>query len=176
MNRIILMGFMGTGKSTTGRILAQKLGYEFLDLDKIIEEKEQRSIPEIFQKEGEAYFRRKEKEMARAVCQKDNTVIAVGGGTVVDPENKELLLSAGKLIALYADVDTILERTRGEGTRPVLDKAAEAGRREAIEHLLKERRDAYRGAHFSIDTSHISPLEVAEGILRFIKAGAEKHA
>ena len=154
---VVLMGFMGTGKSSSGRMLASRLGCALVDLDQYIEAKEGMSIPEVFATKGEAYFRGKEREAVREVSQRRGIVIATGGGTVKDEENLRLLKERGVLICLTADVDTILERTARRGERPMLDR--EGDRREAVEKLLESRRAAYGCADFAIDTSRLSPMQ-----------------
>ena len=150
MKNIVLIGFMGTGKTSVGRLLAGRLGCAFHDLDKKIEEACGISIPQMFAQHGEPYFRAREKEAVRAAAARSGLVIATGGGTV----------------ALTADVDTILQRTAARGARPVLDGADAGDRRAAVVQLLEERRTLYAGADITVDTSRRSPLEVAEYIVQ----------
>ena len=169
MKLIVLVGFMGTGKSSCGRALAVRLGCAFIDLDKYIEDKENKTIPEIFAAEGEAYFREKEREAVREVVQRKNAVIATGGGTIKDEENLALLKERGVLVCLTADVDTILQRTERRGERPMLD--ARADRRKAVEELLASRQGMYAQADFAVDTSALSPMQVTEEIVDFLRVG-----
>lgn len=166
MKNVVLIGFMGTGKSSVGRLLAMRLGCAFHDLDKKIEETCGISIPQMFARHGEPYFRAREKEAVRAAAARSGLVIATGGGTVKDAENVALLRSSGILVALTADVDTILCRTAARGARPVLDGADAGDRRAAVVRLLEERRALYEGADIAVDTSCRSPLEVAEYIVQ----------
>ena len=166
MKNIVLIGFMGTGKTSVGRLLAGRLGCAFHDLDKKIEEACGISIPQIFAQHGEPYFRAREKEAVRAAAARSGLVIATGGGTVKDAENAALLREHGVLVALTADVDTILQRTAARGARPVLDGADAGDRRAAVVRLLEERRTLYAGADITVDTSCRSPLEVAEYIVQ----------
>ena len=166
---IVLVGFMGTGKSSCGKALANRLGCAFIDLDKYIEIKEEMSIPEIFAAKGETYFREKEREAVREVVQRKNAVIATGGGTIKDEENFVLLKERGVLVCLTADVDTILQRTARRGERPMLD--AQADRRKTIEDLLASRRAMYARADFTVDTSLLSPMQVTEEIVDFLRVG-----
>ena len=166
MKNVVLIGFMGTGKSSVGRLLAMRLGCAFHDLDKKIEETWGISIPKMFAQHGEPYFRAREKEAVRAAAARSGLVIATGGGTVKDAENVALLRSSGILVALTADVDTILCRTAARGARPVLDGADAGDRRAAVVRLLEERRALYEGADIAVDTSCRSPLEVAEYIVQ----------
>ena len=166
MKNIVLIGFMGTGKTSVGHLLAARLGCAFHDLDKKIEAQCGMTIPAMFEQHGEAYFRAREKEAVRAVSARMNLVIATGGGTVKDAENVALLRQNGILVALTADVDTILQRTAARGTRPVLDGADAGDRRAAVVRLLEERSSLYETADITVDTSGRAPLEVAEYIVQ----------
>ena len=166
---IVLIGFMGTGKSSCGKSLASRLGCAFVDLDKYIEGKEKMSVPEIFAAKGEAYFREKEREAVREVVQRKGVVIATGGGTIKDEENFALLKERGVIVCLTADVDTILQRTERRGERPMLDRSED--RRKAVEELLESRREIYAGADFTVDTSRRSPMQVADEIVDFLRVG-----
>lgn len=176
VKNIVLIGFMGTGKTSTGRVLAQKLGAAFLDLDQEIEREAGMAIPDMFAQKGEAYFRAREHEMVERVAGRRNAVISTGGGTVKDPRNVAALRENGVIVCLQADVETILERTASKGERPVLDKEDQGNRRMAIEKLIEERRELYRQADFSVDTSKLSPLQVVEEILHYLKARGVVHA
>jgi len=169
MKNVVLIGFMGTGKTSVGRLLASRLGCAFHDLDRKIEEKHGMSIPAMFREHGEPYFRACEKEAVREAAQRTNLVIATGGGTVKDAENVAILRRSGILVALTADVDTILQRTAARGTRPVLDHADAGDRRAAVMQLLEERRHLYEDADITVDTSGRAPLEVAEHILQALR-------
>ncbi len=170
MKNIVLIGFMGTGKSSTGRALATKLGYAFVDVDQKIEEEQGMSIHQMFADKGEEFFRACEREMVQRLSDRRNTVIATGGGTVKNPENMKVLRESGFVVCLSADVDTVLERTRRKGVRPLLDGANEEERRRKIETLMEERKDLYRHADYRVDTSDMSPLQVVEDIARHIRA------
>ena len=169
MKNVVLIGFMGTGKTSVGRLLAGRLGCAFHDLDKKIEEQHGMSIPAMFAEHGEPCFRAREKEAVRAAAERTNLVIATGGGTVKDPENVALLRQNGVIVALTADVDTILRRTAARGARPVLDHADAGDRRAAVVRLLEERRALYEGADITVDTSGRAPLEVAEHIMQALR-------
>ena len=169
MKNVVLIGFMGTGKTSVGRLLAARLGCAFHDLDKKIEAQCGMTIPVMFEQHGESYFRAREKEAVRDAAGRTNLVIATGGGTVKDAENVAMLRESGIFVALTADVDTILQRTAARGTRPVLDNADEGDRRAAVVQLLDERRSLYDGADITVDTSGRAPLEVAEHILQALR-------
>ena len=161
---------MGTGKTSTGKVLAETLGCAFHDLDEAIEDAFGMTIPAMFAERGEPYFRDCEKQMVKKAACMEGTVVSTGGGTVKDPENVKLLRERGVIVALYANLDTILQRTEKKGERPVLDKEDRGNRRKAVEKLLRERRDLYRQADFSVDTSTLSPQQVAEAIIGYLKS------
>ena len=167
VKNVILVGFMGTGKSSSGRMLATRLGCALVDLDQYIETKEGMTIPEIFRQKGEAHFRALEHEAVAEVAQRKGVVIATGGGTIKDPENLRILRGCGVLICLTADIDTILARTERKGERPLLDKAED--RKQEIASLLESRREIYAQANHTVDTSQLSPMLVTEEIMRILR-------
>lgn len=173
MKNIVLVGFMGTGKTSTGKVLAQRLGKAFIDMDSRIEEEQGMTIPKIFETEGEAHFRRLEKELVRKLSERANAVISTGGGTIKDPENVALLKESGIIVCLTASPEVILERTERKGERPVLDGADQGDRLAAIEKLLAERAGFYRQADYFVDTGDLSPLQVAERVVHTLKTRGE---
>lgn len=160
VRNIVLTGFMGTGKTTVGKTLAEWVTFDFADMDSIIEQEAGKTIPEIFAAEGEAGFRERERETARRLAQGSKQVIATGGGTVKDPQNMEALRETGIIVCLTASVDTILQRTEAQGQRPLLDDAGE-DRKAAVEKLLAERDSLYKDADYIIETDGKTPDEVA---------------
>ena len=118
---LYLVGFMGTGKTTVGRALAHRLGFGLLDSDHEIEKRQRRTIPEIFAKDGEAAFRVMERDFVENGHPAAGTVIACGGGLVVQPGMLEMLKQKGVVICLHASLETILRRTQGNRNRPLLD-------------------------------------------------------
>ncbi len=176
MKNVVLIGFMGTGKTSTGRMLANRLGYAFADLDQKIEAEEKMSIKTMFAERGETYFRAAEAAMVKRFATKGHVVISTGGGTVKNPDNMAELRKNGWIICLTAGVDTILERTGRRGTRPVLDSADHGDRRKAIAELLASRAKFYAGADYTVDTSKLSPMQVTEEILHFLKREGAVHA
>jgi len=158
---IVLVGFMGTGKTSVGRLLAQKAGMKYISTDEVIEDKERRSINDIFKKNGEAYFRRVEKEVVKKVSELDRFIIDAGGGAVLDEENVRNLQQNGKIICLEAGVDAILERTKRYRHRPLLNAD---NPRAKVEELLKTRAPFYAQADVSIDTTALTVEQVAERI------------
>ena len=166
MRNIVLIGFMGTGKTSTGRLLAGRLGRHFVDIDRKIEQESGLAISEIFARHGEAYFRAKEKELVARVSRYRRAVIATGGGVVLDPANMERLRAGGVIVCLTASVETILERTGRRSTRPLL---ARPDREEIVARLLAERAPLYGAADFTVDTSTLSPRMAAEKIIAFLR-------
>ena len=166
-----MIGFMGTGKTSIGKILATKLGCAFVDLDHKIEADNNMSIPKIFKKYGEEHFRNLEKQAVREVTQRRGIVIATGGGTIKDADNMKMLKESGVIICLTASVDEILLRTEQEGSRPVLDNNDKTygDRRAAIEKLLEERKEFYDQADYKVDTTLWSPMQIIEDICQYVK-------
>ena len=156
---------MGTGKSSVGRQLAKQKGWNFVDLDELIELKQQRRIVDIFAKEGEAYFRKIEKKILKQVSTQDKFVVACGGGVVLDPENIKLMKKTGILICLCATGEAILKRVSASSWRPILNVAKP---RERIELLLKMRAPYYLQADKTIDTSRSSIKQVVAKIVRML--------
>jgi shikimate kinase len=138
---IYLVGFMGTGKTTIGRVVAQKLNFELLDSDHEIESSKGKTIPEIFEKEGEPAFRAMERAFIASGHPALRTVVACGGGLVVQPGMLELLKTKGVVICLHASVETILKRTQGNPNRPLLNVEDQMGR---IRALYTAREPIYR--------------------------------
>ncbi|MCK4274135.1 MAG: shikimate kinase [Dehalococcoidales bacterium] len=165
---IALIGFMGTGKTVVGKLLAGKLGKEFLELDAIIEKKAGKSIPEIFRQDGEIGFRELEIEATGEVAIKKNTVIACGGGIVLNKINIDRLRKECVIVCLTASPQVIIKRTSGDtDERPLL---AVPDRARQIEELLKFREPFYeRSADIMINTSRISADSVVERIMEKLK-------
>jgi shikimate kinase len=162
---IVLIGFMGSGKSTVGRELHQRLGYVLADTDRLIEESMGKKIAEIFQEEGEHPFRDFETmqllEIAKQVDQR--MIISTGGGIVIRAENRSLLHKMGYVVWLDAPVEVILERTSRNRDRPLLN-CGDA--RERVVRMLAEREGWYREtAHLKVDTTGLNSSEIATGIL-----------
>ncbi|MEN2981340.1 MAG: shikimate kinase [Thermus sp.] len=168
---VSLTGFMGVGKSRIGRELARALMLHFIDLDRYIERRTGLSIPDIFRHLGEEAFRRMEKEAVRELVGKDYLVLALGGGTFVDPENRQALLHRGPVVALWASPETILERaTRKPGERPLLQVENPL---ERIRTLLQARTPIYREAHVHVSTDHRRVEEVVAEIVEKLWTYAE---
>lgn len=150
MRNIVLTGFMGTGKTAIGKSLANILSWQFVDTDKIIEEREKMSINEIFQDKGESYFRDIESRVVSEVSNMKNVVVATGGGVVLKKNNMELLSKNGIIICLTASPEVIERRTVRDEKRPLLKTE---NRMEKIKELLEKRKPYYFCADLVIDTS-----------------------
>ncbi len=159
---IVLTGFMGTGKSTVGKLLAAHLAYAFVDTDDWIVAQDGRSIPTIFREEGEAYFRQLERAAAEALASRDGLVIATGGRLMLDEENANLLMTNGRVFCLVAEPEEIVARVSGDEERPLLNVPDPAAR---IQTLLEERRAGY-GRFPPISTTGQSAAQVAQNILQ----------
>lgn len=166
MRNIVLIGFMGTGKTSTGKLLASRLGYAFIDTDSRIEAINKISISEMFAVHGEKYFREKEAELIKKVSRCHHAVISTGGGVILNPANMVALQKNGIVISLQASVDAILERTSRRNVRPLLEQK---DRREIVTMLLNQRLERYRQAKFVIDTTDLSPMQVTDEIIDFIR-------
>ena len=159
---LILIGFMGTGKTTIGKHVARSLGFRFVDTDTLIAKEAGKTIPEIFEEDGEEAFRRLESEILRRCAGRSEQVISTGGGIVTRPENVELLRSAGYVIWLKASAETIYERVRRNRNRPLLQTEDPE---ETIRNLLAERIPAYEEAtDFSITTDELTLDETSYGV------------
>ena len=162
---VILVGFMGAGKSTVGRLVARHLGRCFVETDDMITAKEGRSIPEIFAEHGEAHFRALEDEALRLLALKDGDVIATGGGLPCREGRPEALRALGTVVWLAGDFESLYARARAAGARPML-----AGRRsEEVAALYESRLPYYRRAHVTIDTTGLGPDEIAARVCRAVR-------
>lgn len=159
---VVLTGFMGTGKTTVGRVLAELLGYQFVDTDRVIET-QHGAIPAIFAEQGERAFRRYERDTAEELAARRGQVIATGGRMMIDAVNAEHLSATGDVFCLVASVDTIFERVAPDGdvgARPML---AGDDPRATVERLLAERAPAY-AAFRAVDTDGREPADIAAEI------------
>jgi shikimate kinase len=160
---IALVGFMGTGKSTVGQLVAEALRFEFIDTDAKIEERAGKNIAQIFATEGESRFREMESNLVQELSTEERYVISTGGGLVVNPENLSSLRDHCLIICLWASAETIWQRVRHQTHRPLLQSSNPA---EKIRTLLKERTPAYKKADTMITTELRSPREVAMQVLK----------
>jgi shikimate kinase len=155
---IVLTGFMGTGKSTVGRLVAGRLGWRFVDADAEIVRAAGMSIPAIFAEHDEPYFRRLETDICRQLAERPQVVIATGGGMLVDEANRMAMQRTGLVVCLNADVKALERRLRGDPNRPLLKTDWRA--------LLERRRPAYAAIPFQVDTADKAPEDVALEIIR----------
>ena len=167
-SNIALIGFMGTGKSAVGKALAEKLDREFVEMDSLIEKIAGKSIPEIFQQDGEIAFREMEIEVTKKIAQKTGQVIACGGGMVLNKINTDRLRETSRMVYLKVSPRKILERTASDNNeRPLLDVPDPAQR---VRELLDFRKPFYqRSADIMIDTSRLSIDKVADLIISRLK-------
>ncbi|MFT3989936.1 MAG: shikimate kinase [Luteolibacter sp.] len=162
---IVLIGFMGSGKSTVGRELHQRLGYPLIDMDQVIEQRAGKPITAIFADEGEDAFRNLETQLLEELSDPaaPRRIISTGGGVIGRGENRELLRHLGYVVWLHAPVEVILERTGRNKDRPLLNTENPA---EKIAALLAVREPLYReSAHLKIETAGLDGAELAAGIL-----------
>ncbi|WP_448587622.1 shikimate kinase [Thermocrinis sp.] len=145
-HRIFLVGFMCSGKSTVGKVLAQKLSYSFVDLDEEIEKREGKSIEEIFSNHGEEHFRRLEFEVLEEFLKKERVVVSTGGGLGANKEAMERMRYSGLVIWLEIDFETFLERCSSSEGRPLLKKGLDY-----IKELMEKRKKVYSMAHIRVD-------------------------
>jgi shikimate kinase len=169
MPNIVLVGFMGTGKTTVATAVANRLKMRYVSIDDLIEKKEKRTINEIFQKSGEDYFRDVESSVIRDVSCMEGLVIDTGGGAVLRDENMAYLKSGGIVVCLSADEETVMARTKKYKHRPLLN-VEDPKRR--IRDLLAKRSPFYAKADHTIDTGKFSAQQVVEKIVEI--AGAVK--
>lgn len=160
---LYLVGFMGTGKTTVGRAVAQRLGFAVLDSDHEIERKRGKSIPEIFAQDGEAAFRVMEREFIEHGHGATRTLVACGGGLVVQPGMLELLKSKGVVICLHASLETILDRTGRNRNRPLL---AVDNPEERVRTLYASREPIYKRSGTVILTDSRPLNDIAAHVLR----------
>lgn len=161
-SNIVLIGFMGTGKSTVGASIAAKLDYAFVDLDEEIVQQEGRSIPEIFDEDGEIYFRDAESRALANLLTKDHIVIATGGGCVLRDKNCNMMYERGFVVHLTADIDTIVDRVKGDQNRPLLQGDAS----ERVRSLMTARQGKYDFAHTVIPTDDMRVEELSDAVIK----------
>jgi shikimate kinase len=165
---IILTGFMGTGKSSVGRVLASQLGFTFRDLDSLIVEKEGQSINSIFAGQGERYFREIEASVLRAVLLESSQVVSTGGGAVILSENRDMMRKSGVVVNLVASPEMILQRLHADDERPLLRDSKNLPN---LQKMLLEREPFYAEADIRIDTDEKNVEDVARDILNFLERG-----
>ena len=163
---IVLVGFMGTGKSAVGRVIAQKLEFHFIDTDDVIEQTSKAKISDIFAEHGEDYFRDLESQAVKSVTLMKNQVVATGGGVVLRSSNIDLLRTGGPIFCLNATPKAIWDRVRSSRSRPLL-RGPEPLKK--IETLLDKRAPYYALADHQIETTGVSVDRVADEIISYIE-------
>lgn len=164
---IILVGFMGSGKSTVGRIVADKLGFRFADSDRVIEQTLGMPIPDIFRERGEAAFRSVETETLKRLIAEGKRVIATGGGAVLSEENRKAMKEGGLVVALKAEPETIIRRVGAGADRPLLAGDVKGN----VLRLFEQRKGAYDFADLIVDTDNMTPEQAALFIIDYLKKG-----
>ena len=172
-SNIVLIGFMGCGKSSIGRRLANRLGHEFIDSDELIVSQAGRSISEIFAEEGEERFRERETLSLRGLLETPHIVLATGGGAVLREENRMLLHRIGKVVWLHADAETLFDRASRSRKRPLLDVE---NPRSVFHALLESRMPVYQSAaDLQVIASGLSHEQTVEEIILRLNAPRESH-
>ena len=165
LQRIYLVGFMGAGKSSVGRVLSKRLGWTFLDLDTEIERSQKMTVQEIFRQSGESQFRQLERDHLKRVSAQKDAVIALGGGAYIDSQNREVADVTGLTVWLDATFSSIQQRVKIDGSRPLFED------NERAERLYRERRPAYALAGMHVSTEGRSPdavaLEITKGMEQY---------
>lgn len=159
-DKIFLVGFMGSGKSTVGPLVAAKLGWDFIDLDRQIEWEQGKPIREIFEHDGEPEFRRIEERHLRSLKDRAACVVALGGGAFVQQANRPIVAELGVSVFIDCRLEVILARCPADGNRPLFATP------ELVRDLFAVRQPFYRMSDFSVDASDIEPAQVSEIILQ----------
>jgi len=162
ITRVFLVGFMGVGKTTVGQLLARRLGWSFVDLDREIEGREGQSVREIFRSKGEACFRAAEAACLRSVSGPPRRVVSLGGGAYLDPSNRALVDSCGLSVYLEAPLEVLLGRIDDDGSRPLF------GSRGQVERLFRERQPTYRMAQRTVETADRAPEDIVDRVVRLL--------
>jgi shikimate kinase len=162
-DRIFLVGFMGAGKTTVGKALAEILNYQFIDLDDLIQAATGKTVPDIFAELGEPYFRKCETDMLQACKTLEKTIIALGGGAYVSAENRKIIQGLGPAIWLDCPLAVIISRINFDGSRPL------ARGEDELSKLLAQRMPAYARADYHVDVGDKEVEEVVEAIIRLLQ-------
>jgi shikimate kinase len=167
MKNLVLVGFMGSGKTDAGKLAAARLGMKFVDMDDVIERRHNQTIASIFETKGEAFFRQQERALVRELAAEEDQVIATGGGIVLDANNLRDFGRTGVVICCWVDARVAYERTKNAKHRPLLE--ADADRLTQIESLLRGRERLYKAIPLRIDTSAMTVEQQAGEIVRIYK-------
>ena len=165
IDKIYLVGFMAAGKTTVARLLAERLGWRTEDVDELVEARERMTVANIFTKHGEAYFRAAEREIVRLLLPMRHAVIATGGGTFMDPENRTAINLDGLSVWLDVPLPTLVDRIPADGRRPL------AADRAQMERLYAVRQVAYAHAHLRVEAGAASAEAVVEQVLEHLRIG-----
>ncbi|MBZ0200179.1 MAG: shikimate kinase [Ignavibacteriaceae bacterium] len=177
---IYITGFMGAGKSTIGSILANALGWEFFDLDRLIESKRQKTINNIFKEEGEKKFREIETEMLIEISKKKLSIVSLGGGAIASEKNLKILKSTGTIVYLASSLESVYARLRFKRDRPILklDETGEIISKEnfveKVKELFESRKPFYEQADIKIDTDSASVGQTVDRLVRTIERQNQK--
>ncbi len=166
IRNVALVGFMGVGKSSVGRLVAEQIHFDFVDTDELIQERAGHSVAEIFAREGEAAFRVYERAAVEDLATRSRLVIATGGGLICQPENLASLRAHALIVCLWASAHTIWERVRNQTHRPLLQTPDPQAR---IAELLAARGPAYRQAGVLVGSDLRTPREVAQQVIHHFR-------
>ena len=165
MNKsLVLTGMMGVGKSTIGRLIAKRLKIKFIDVDKIIEKKEKKTIKRIFEDNGEKYFRKLEEKTTLKILKNNRSVIALGGGAFINKEIRQKVLSSCLSVWLKVDLDKLIKRYNKNDRRPLLDKKK---LNTDVKRIYQSRKKIYSLANFKINCDNIDKIKIVQKILNF---------
>lgn len=163
VDKVYLVGFMAAGKTTVARALAKRLGWEAVDVDELIEQRERLAVADIFARHGEPYFRAAERTVLFELLARRHLVVATGGGTFVDPQNRAAINHDGVSVWLDVPLDQIVARVPADGRRPL------AADRVEFEQLYRARHAAYQHAHVRLDAARASVDELVEQLIDYLE-------
>ena len=165
MNKsLVLTGMMGVGKSTIGRLIAKRLKIKFIDVDKVIEKKEKKTIKRIFEDNGEKYFRKLEEKTTLKILKNNRSVIALGGGAFINKEIRQKVLSSCVSVWLKVDLDKLIKRYNKNDRRPLLNKKK---LNTDVKRIYQSRKKIYSLANFKINCDNIDKIKIVQKILNF---------
>lgn len=156
MHNIVLTGFMGTGKTTVGRLVAERLGFRFVDTDQLIVAEADMPIPQLFAEQGEAAFRRLEARICQHIAWERQTVIATGGGALLNTQTRDAFIAGGMVVCLHAPLEVIRQRVGEDPNRPLMADAA---------RLYANRQAAYAALPHHVQTGGRTPTEITEEVI-----------